>query len=80
MLLLFYLLLVQYYYYYYYYYYYTSRDSVAGIVTGYGLDDQGVGVRVPIASSIFASPRRPDWFWIPLNPLSNRYRGLFPWG
>jgi hypothetical protein len=25
-----------------------SRDSVVGIVTGYGLDDGEVGVRVPI--------------------------------
>jgi hypothetical protein len=25
-----------------------SRDSVVGIATGYGLDDQGVGVRVPV--------------------------------
>jgi hypothetical protein len=24
-----------------------NRDSSAGIATGYGLDDQGVGVRVP---------------------------------
>jgi hypothetical protein len=37
---------------------YRSRDSVA---TGYGLDDQGgAGVRVPVRSSIFSSPRRPD--------------------
>jgi hypothetical protein len=27
-----------------------SRGSVVGIATGYGLDDQGVGVRVPIGS------------------------------
>jgi hypothetical protein len=25
-----------------------SRDSVVGIATSYGLDDRGVGVRVPI--------------------------------
>jgi hypothetical protein len=25
-----------------------SRNSVVGIATGYGLDDQGVGVRVPV--------------------------------
>jgi hypothetical protein len=25
-----------------------SRDSVVGIATGYGLDDRGVGVRVPV--------------------------------
>jgi hypothetical protein len=37
-----------------------SRDSAVGIATGYGLDDQGVGVRVPVGSRIFSSPRRPD--------------------
>jgi hypothetical protein len=26
----------------------VSRDSVVGIVTGYGLEDRGVGVRVPV--------------------------------
>jgi hypothetical protein len=35
------------YYYYYYYYYYRNRDSAVGITTGYWLDDQGVGFRVP---------------------------------
>jgi hypothetical protein len=25
-----------------------SRDSAAGIATGYGLDDRGVGIRVPV--------------------------------
>jgi hypothetical protein len=39
---------------------YRSRNSVVGIVTGYGLDDQGVGVRIPVGSRIFSSPRRPD--------------------
>jgi hypothetical protein len=29
-------------------YVYRSRDSVVGIATGYGLDDGGVGVRVPV--------------------------------
>jgi hypothetical protein len=28
-----------------------SRDSAVGIATGYGMDDQGVGVRVPLRSS-----------------------------
>jgi hypothetical protein len=37
------------------------RDSVVGIATSYGLDDRGVGVRVPVGSRIFASPNRPDW-------------------
>jgi hypothetical protein len=37
-----------------------SRDSVVGIATTYGLDDRGVGVRVPVGSRIFSSPNRPD--------------------
>jgi hypothetical protein len=40
-----------------------SRDSVVGIATAYGLDDGGVGVRVPVGSRIFSSPRHPDWLW-----------------
>jgi hypothetical protein len=57
-----------------------SRDSAVGIATGYGLDDRGVGVRVPVGSRIFSSPSRPDWLWGPLNLLSNGYRGSFPGG
>jgi hypothetical protein len=30
-----------------------SRDSAVGIATGYRLDDQGVGVRVPVRARIF---------------------------
>jgi hypothetical protein len=37
-----------------------SQNSSVGIATGYGLDDQGAGVRVPVGSKIFASPYRPD--------------------
>jgi hypothetical protein len=40
----------------------TSRDSVVGIATGYGLNGRGVGVRVPIGVRFFSSPRRPGWF------------------
>jgi hypothetical protein len=36
------------------------RDSVVGIVTSYGLDDRGVGVRVLVGSRILSSPRHPD--------------------
>jgi hypothetical protein len=57
-----------------------SRDSVVGIVTGYGLDDRGVGVRVPVVPRIFSSPHRPDLFWDPANLLSDVYRGSFPGG
>jgi hypothetical protein len=49
------------------------RDTVVGTATGYGLDDQGVGVRVQVGSRIFSSSR-------PTNLLSNGYRGLFPQG
>jgi hypothetical protein len=30
-----------------------SRDSVVGTATGYGLDDQGVGVRAPVGDKNF---------------------------
>jgi hypothetical protein len=56
----------------------VSRDSAVGIATGYRLDDQGVvGVRVPVASRILSSPRRPDRLWDPPGLLANGYRGLF---
>jgi hypothetical protein len=45
---------------------YTPRSiitSTVDIATGYGLDDRGVGVRVPVGSRIFSSPRRPDRLW-----------------
>jgi hypothetical protein len=52
-----------------------SRDRAVGIATGYGLDDRGVGVRHPVDSRIFSSPRRPDLLWGPPNLLSNEYPG-----
>jgi hypothetical protein len=57
-----------------------SQDFSVGIATGYGLDDRGVGVRVPVRWRIFCSSRRSDWFWGPTSLLSNGYRGLFPGG
>jgi hypothetical protein len=53
-------------------------DSAIGIATGYGLEDRGVRVRVPIWSRIFSSPRRPDRFRGPHSLLSSGYRGSFP--
>jgi hypothetical protein len=37
-----------------------SRDSSIDIATGYGLDERRVGVRAPVGSKTFSSPRRPD--------------------
>jgi hypothetical protein len=53
--------------------------SVVGIATGYGLDDQGVGVRVPVGARIFTSPCSPDRLRGPPNLLFNGYRELLPW-
>jgi hypothetical protein len=63
-----------------YNHYSVSRDSAVGIVTGYWLDDRGVGVRVPVRSRIFTSPCRPDRLWGLPNLLRNGYRGPFPRG
>jgi hypothetical protein len=57
-----------------------SRDRSVDIATGYGLDDRGVGVRVPEDSRIFSSPRRPDWLWGSPKLLYNGYQAHFPEG
>jgi hypothetical protein len=54
-----------------------SQDSPVSITTGYALDDQDVGVRVPVRSRIFFSPSHPDQLWGPPNLLSDGYQGLF---
>jgi hypothetical protein len=46
-----------------------SLNTVVGIATGYGLDDRGVGVRVPVESRIFSFPLYPNRFWGP--PICN---------
>jgi hypothetical protein len=37
----------------------ASRDSVVAIATVYGLDGQGIRVRVPVGSRIFSTSSRP---------------------
>jgi hypothetical protein len=54
-----------------------SRDIVVCIATGYGLDDQGVGVRVAVGLRMFSSPLRPHRLWGPPSLISNGYKGLF---
>jgi hypothetical protein len=57
-----------------------SNIRVMCIATGCGLDDLGVGVRVPVRLRIFSFPRRPDRPWGPPSLLSNPYRGSFTEG
>jgi hypothetical protein len=53
--------------------YIGSQDSPVDIATGYGLDGGEVGVRVPVVSSIFTFPYRPDRLWPVPSLLSNGY-------
>jgi hypothetical protein len=43
-------------------------NTAVGIATGYGLDDRGIGVRVPVGSRIFSSGSGASL-------LCNGYRG-----
>jgi hypothetical protein len=61
-----------------------SRDSAVGIATGYGLDDRGVGIRVPMggsknfyfsmSSTPALGPTQPPMQWVPgaLSPRVKR--------
>jgi hypothetical protein len=56
-----------------------SRDGAVGIATGYGMDDRGVGVRVPVGVRIFTSCR-PDRLWSPSSFITNGYcTGTLKW-
>jgi hypothetical protein len=57
-----------------------SGDSSVGIATSYGLHGRGVGIRAPVASSIFSSPRHPDRLWGPPSLLPMGTGGYFPGG
>jgi hypothetical protein len=57
--------------------YHGSRDGAVSIAIGYRLDDQGVGVRVPVVARTLFSLCRPDRFWGTPSLLSNGYRGPF---
>jgi hypothetical protein len=59
---------------------YKSICSIVIIAIGYGLDNQGVGVRVSASSRIFVSLYCPDRLWGSPNLLSNMYPGLIPEG
>jgi hypothetical protein len=50
-------------------------DSAVSIETGYGMDDRGVGVLVPVGLRSFFSARRPERLWDSLNLHFNGYRG-----
>jgi glutamine synthetase len=48
------------------------RDSAVDIATDYGLDNREVGVRVPVGSIIFSSPRSRNR---PRGPSANYPKG-----
>jgi hypothetical protein len=57
-----------------------SLVSVVGLVTGYGLDDRGVGFRVRVGLRIFSYPRCWDRLSGPPSHLKNTPLRHFPGG
>jgi hypothetical protein len=55
----------------------TPYYCTISIVIGYGLDNRGVGVRVPVEARIFSSPCHPNGLWGSLSLLFNVYWGSF---
>jgi hypothetical protein len=47
----------------------ASRDSVVGVVTGYGLHGPDTGVRIAVGSGFFSLPRRGS-FWSSAEDIS----------
>jgi hypothetical protein len=54
------------------------RDSAVGMATGYGLNDRGFGVRVPVWSRIFSTWSRPA-LGLTLPPIQWVPGELFAW-
>jgi hypothetical protein len=61
----------------------TTPREPGGITTGYGLDDRGVGVQVPVGSKIFFTSSEPavrptqslvQWVPVALSPEIKRQR------
>jgi hypothetical protein len=48
-----------------------SRDSAVGVTNIYG-------VKFPVGTKFFFSPRLPDWLWSRPSFESNEYRGFSP--
>jgi hypothetical protein len=51
--------------------------SALRIATVYGLDDQGVGVQVPVGVRLLSSSHHPDRLWGPPSLLSKGYWEFF---
>jgi hypothetical protein len=55
-----------------------DESEGAGIATDYGLDNRGVGVRVPEGSRMFSSPRGRDRLWAHSSSYPMGTGGSFP--